>query len=97
MSDTAGATRQPTERHELGDIEVDDNHECYDVIRVEYIRKADERDICPFCESGENVEWVDEIGLGGEWRKARYECDCGAHGESYWTWRAGTMEADEDE
>lgn len=81
-----------TRRVELDDVAIEDDGEIRPVTRIRYRRHADDPGTCPFCRSDEDVEFVDEIGPGAEWRKSRFECECGAYGESVWTIRAGTID-----
>ncbi|GAB3676730.1 hypothetical protein GCM10028856_35210 [Halopiger thermotolerans] len=93
MSESASNS---TTRFELRDIETTSDGGVFPVMRVRYRRPADEPGVCPFCESDDDIEFVDEIGPGGQWRKRRYECGCGAYGDSIWTWPAGYTECDHD-
>lgn len=70
---------------------VDLEPEC--IPRVKYLRPAGSVGECPFCLSDENVEFVDEVGVGGTYRKQRFECECGAYGDGDWFWEAGTIES----
>ena len=66
-------------------------------VRVfEYVRRSFKDGRCPFCRTSENTEWVSETGDGGEYGRERYICQCGASGDSIWTWEAGTEPADAD-
>lgn len=78
-----------TECVEHKDFEITDDCDLVDVIHVHYHRYADKTGVCPFCQSEDGVEFVDEVGTGGTYRKQRFECICGAFGEGLWTWKAG--------
>ena len=89
MADLIEEWPRATERLELDDIEITDDGSLLEVTRVHYQRYTDRAGFCPFCQSKDGVEFVDEVGPGGTYRKQRFECECGAFGEGVWTWKAG--------